>query len=112
MSAVTPVAPIPVAPATEPVVARRRRSKRRIVSSIGVNLLGLLVFVVMAFPVYWMVSTAFKTGKDIFGFTPTWFPVHPTLANFGDAIHRPYFWRDVLNSLIVVGVVVSVSLVL
>jgi N,N'-diacetylchitobiose transport system permease protein len=113
MSAVTPVAPTPVTPTTmAPIVARRGKSRRRIASRVGVNLLGLLVFAVMVFPVYWMVSTAFKTGKDIFGYTPTWFPIHPTLANFGDAIHRQYFWRDVLNSLIVVGVVVSVSLVL
>src|SRR5213079_161971 len=88
------------------------RSKRRMWSRIGVNGLGLLVFVVMVFPVYWMVSTAFKTGKDIFGYTPTWFPIHPTLANFGDAIHRQYFWADVKNSLIIVSVVVAMSLVL
>jgi N,N'-diacetylchitobiose transport system permease protein len=30
----------------------------------------------------------------------------------GDAVHRPYFWRDVENSLIIVGVVVSMSLAL
>ena len=112
MSAVTPVAPTPVAPTTDRAVGRRGQSKRRIASRIGINLLGLLVFVVMIFPVYWMVSTAFKTGPDIFGYTPTWFPIHPTLANFGDAIHRDYFWRDVENSLIVVSVVVGVSLVL
>ena len=112
MSAVAPVAPTPVSPTTAHVVRRRRMSKRRVASRVGLNLLALLVFVVMVFPVYWMVSTAFKIGPDIFGYTPTWFPYHPTLANFGDAIHRPYFWRDVENSLIVVGVVVSLSLVL
>jgi N,N'-diacetylchitobiose transport system permease protein len=112
MSAVTPVAPTPVAPATPHVIRGRQRSKRRTASRVGVNALALFVFVIMVFPVYWMVSTAFKTGPDIFGYTPTWFPIHPTLANFGDAIHRQYFWRDVENSLIVVGVVVSLSLAL
>jgi N,N'-diacetylchitobiose transport system permease protein len=112
MSAVTPVAPTPTAPTTTPVIGRRRRSRRRVASRVGLNALALLVFVVMVFPVYWMVSTAFKIGPDIFGYTPTWFPYHPTLANFGDAIHRQYFWRDVENSLIVVGVVVSLSLAL
>jgi N,N'-diacetylchitobiose transport system permease protein len=66
----------------------------------------------MAFPIYWMVSTAFKTGKNIFGYTPTWVPIPATLANFGDAIHRAYFWQDVKNSLLVVSVVVSLSLTL
>jgi N,N'-diacetylchitobiose transport system permease protein len=98
--------------AVAPVIARRRRSTREHASRIGVNLVALVVFAVMIFPVYWMVSTAFKTGPDIFGYTPTWFPIHATLSNFHDAIHRPYFWRDVENSLIVVGVVVTLSLLL
>jgi N,N'-diacetylchitobiose transport system permease protein len=66
----------------------------------------------MIFPVYWMVATAFKRGSDIFADTPVWLPIHPTLANFGDAIHRPHFWDDVKNSLIIVGSVVLLSLVL
>ena len=112
MSAATPVAPTPASPTTAHVVGRRRSTRKRMAGRLGINLLALLVFGVMVFPVYWMVSTAFKTGRDIFGFTPTWFPIHATLANFGDAIHRQYFWRDVANSLIVVVAVVTISLVL
>jgi N,N'-diacetylchitobiose transport system permease protein len=78
----------------------------------GVDALGLLVFLVMIFPVYWMVATAFKPGSDIFANTPVWFPTHPTLSNFSAAIDRPYFWTSVKNSLIVVVAVVTVSLVL
>lgn len=84
----------------------------RLGSRIGWNALGLAVFAVMIFPVYWMVSTAFKTGPDIFAYSPKWLPIPATLANFGDAIHRQYFWENVKNSLIVVGVVVTLSLVL
>ena len=76
------------------------------------NAVALLVFAVMVFPVYWMVATAFKPGRDIFADTPVWFPYHATLGNFGDAIHRPHFWADVKNSLIIVGVVVALSLAL
>src|ERR671935_350073 len=90
-----------------------RRPRRRKGSRLwGVNALGLLVFAVMIFPVYWMVATAFKRGSDVFANTPVWFPIHPTLSNFGDAIHRPHFWADVKNSLIIVGCVVAFSLVL
>jgi len=78
----------------------------------GWNLLGLLVFVVMAFPVYWMVATAFKPGVDITSYTPQWIPLHPTLVHFTDAINKPYFWNAVKNSLIVVTVVVAFSMVL
>jgi N,N'-diacetylchitobiose transport system permease protein len=86
---------------------RRSRAQR-----IALNATGLLVFCVMIFPVYWMVSTAFKPGHEIFADTPVWFPYHPTLSNFSDAIHRPHFWADVKNSLIIVGTVVALSLVL
>jgi N,N'-diacetylchitobiose transport system permease protein len=84
----------------------------RLLSKVGWNSLGLAVFVVMIFPVYWMVSTAFKTGPDIFSYSPKWLPIPATLANFGDAIHRQFFWQNVKNSVIVVGVVVTLSLTL
>ena len=90
----------------------RRRSRRRRARRWGVDALGLLVFLVMIFPVYWMVATAFKPGSDIFANTPVWFPTHPTLSNFSAAIDRPHFWSSVKNSLIVVVAVVTISLVL
>jgi N,N'-diacetylchitobiose transport system permease protein len=73
---------------------------------------GLLVFVVMVFPVFWMVSTAFKSTDQINSLTPTWIPLRPTIGHFTDAIHRPYFWTDVKNSLIVVLATVAISVVL
>jgi len=84
----------------------------RQLGKVGWNALGLAVFVVMIFPVYWMVSTAFKTGPNIFSYSPKWLPIPATLANFGDAIHRQYFWQNVRNSLVVVVVVVTLSLAL
>jgi N,N'-diacetylchitobiose transport system permease protein len=102
--------PLPGAPlAGLPGRSRRRRRPR---GRLGWNAVGLAVFAVMFFPVYWMVATAFKRGSDIFADTPVWFPTHPTLSNFTDAIHRPHFWADVKNSLIIVGCVVAFSLVL
>jgi N,N'-diacetylchitobiose transport system permease protein len=108
-----PAAPVPVAP----VVESRRLSKRRFRSKrflrrAGVNLLGLVVFAVMVFPVFWMVSTAFKPAADILTFDPKIIPTSTTLANFEDAINRPYFWRVARNSLIVVAAVTACSLVL
>jgi N,N'-diacetylchitobiose transport system permease protein len=111
VSATTPVAPTAVAPPARAASAAPRRSRRRL-GRVAINLVGLLVFAVMVFPVYWMVSTAFKTGEDIVSFTPKWFPIPATLENFSDAIHRPYFWNAVENSLVVGGVVVGLSLLL
>jgi N,N'-diacetylchitobiose transport system permease protein len=76
------------------------------------NLVGLLVLAVMVFPVYWMVSTAFKPDDEINSLTPTWFSLDPTLDHFRDATARPFFWVNVRNSVIVVSVTVVLSLVL
>jgi N,N'-diacetylchitobiose transport system permease protein len=73
---------------------------------------GLLVFLVIAFPVYWMVASAFKPDEELNGFTPTWFPSHATLSHFRDAMNRPFFWDGVKNSLVVVSVTVALSMVL
>jgi N,N'-diacetylchitobiose transport system permease protein len=78
----------------------------------GWNVLGLLVFVVMVFPVFWMISTAFKPTDEINSFTPTWFPSHPTLAHFRTALALPNFWADVKNTVIVVLVAVGIAMVL
>jgi N,N'-diacetylchitobiose transport system permease protein len=89
--------------------ARRRGRRAR---QAGWNVLGLAIFVVMVFPVFWMISTAFKSNEQIVSLNPTWFPLHPTIQHFRDAIHRPYFWVDVKNSLIIVSVTVAISIVL
>jgi N,N'-diacetylchitobiose transport system permease protein len=85
---------------------------RTAVRKLGWNALALVVLLVMVFPVYWMVATAFKPGRDTLSYTPQFVPTHPTLSNFADAIHRAFFWDAVKNSLIVVSVVVALSLVL
>jgi N,N'-diacetylchitobiose transport system permease protein len=107
VSSVTQIAPTPVAPAAPNARGRRRRMRQ-----LGWNVLGLLVLAVMVFPVYWMVATAFKPGQQILSYTPQWVPTHPTLSNFRDAIHQPFFWNAVKNSLIVVTTVVALSVVL
>jgi len=92
------------------VVARRRRRRRG--SKAVWNVVGILVFVVTVFPVYWMIATAFKPDDDINRLKPTWLPVHGTLAHFREAIHRDYFWNAVVSSLIVVSVTVGLGMVL
>ncbi|TME72434.1 MAG: carbohydrate ABC transporter permease [Chloroflexi bacterium] len=72
--------------------------------------IGLAVAAVMLFPIYWMVATAFKPGRDILTLTPKWFPAPITLQNFQDAIARPFFLDDVRNSLVIVGVMLVLAL--
>ncbi len=97
------------------VSAGRRRGRirpRRVARHAAWNVLGMLVGVIFLFPVYWMVTTALKPGVEIFSLTPHWWPHHPTLSNFRDAMNRPFFWDDVKNSVIITGTVVALSAVL
>ena len=92
--------------------APRRRRRWRTVRRRGWDLLGLAIFVVMVFPVFWMISTALKPDDEINSATPTWFSFSPTLDHFRDAMDRPYFWDTVRNSLIIVSIAVLASIVI
>jgi len=98
--------------AAERRATRTRRARRRKAGRTGWNIVAGIVFVVMVFPVYWMVTTAFKPTDSINSLKPTWLPRDPTLQHFRDAVHRPYFWVDVKNSLIIVGFSVALAIVM
>ena len=65
-----------------PTGRSRRRFWTRRTRRAGLNLLGLLVALVTLFPIFWMVSTAFKPATEWYTLTPHPLPSHPTLANF------------------------------
>ncbi|WP_019135204.1 carbohydrate ABC transporter permease [Cellulomonas massiliensis] len=96
MSAPTLAAP-PRVRAPERAGARRARRLRDLPS----NLAAVVVLVVSAFPVYWMVVTAFKPATDINAETPQLVPLHPTLAHFRTAVGADGFWLFWRNSLLV-----------
>ena len=87
-----------------------RTNLRERSQQLAFDAIGVAVAAVMLFPIYWMVATAFKPGRDILRLTPKWFPDPFTLQNFQDAISRPYFLEDVKNSLIVVAVMLAISI--
>lgn len=61
--------------------------------------IGIFLF----FPLYWLVSTSFKTNAELFRVVPTLVPLAPTLDNFIDALTRGTLPRNLLNSIIVAG---------
>ena len=75
---------------------RRIRLRR-----VAVNAIGLLTIVAFAFPVYWMISSAFKQPGDIQTYVPKFLPLPPTLDNFTTAVTRPYFPDYLRNSLVI-----------
>ncbi|MER6079518.1 carbohydrate ABC transporter permease [Streptomyces sp. NPDC013157] len=80
-------------------------------SKAGWNLLGLLVFVIAGFPVYWMLNTAFKPAKDAIDPDPSLLPTGITLSNFSRALDIADFWGPVGRSLIVSLSVVVIGMV-
>jgi len=63
-----------------------------------VALLAYLVF--LAFPFLWLVSTAFKSPRELGSPHPTWIPRHPTLDNFRQAFDEQPLLRAAGNSLL------------
>ncbi|USQ84103.1 carbohydrate ABC transporter permease [Streptomyces phaeoluteigriseus] len=61
-------------------------------------LLGYLVF--LAFPFLWLVSTAFKSPRELGSLHPAWIPEDPTLANFRQAFDEQPLLRAAGNSLL------------
>ncbi|MFF3499137.1 carbohydrate ABC transporter permease [Streptomyces sp. NPDC003247] len=78
-------------------------------SKLGWNLLGLLVFAVAGFPVYWMLNTAFKPAKDAIDPEPSLLPTGGTFSNFGRALDIADFWGPVGRSLAVSLTVVAIG---
>ena len=65
------------------------------------NFAGLVFVLVMSFPVYWVLNTAFKPSTEILQFNPTLVPHSPTLDNFKSAFNAPYFQEDLINGVLI-----------
>jgi len=87
-----------------------RRRTRRVGTSVA-NTAAVVFAVVMAFPAYWMINTAFKPPNEVLTFTPHFWPEHPTLQNFLSAVKAPLFLIDLRNSLVITISAVLAALV-
>jgi trehalose/maltose transport system permease protein len=106
-----------VAEATRTVerpVSRGRWLKRtpvgRFVTKLPFWLLIAAIFVYAIFPFYWAIRSAFTPEGELFRTPVDYFPKHPTLANFREALSTPTFQHALINSTIVAGSVTLISL--
>ncbi|MEV5751981.1 carbohydrate ABC transporter permease [Actinoallomurus sp. NPDC052308] len=80
---------------------------------IALNAAGIGVFLVSVFPVFWMVSTAFKPNGEIFSATPHPLPEDPTLGHFrfvvSGGVAGVSFWHYLANSAILAISTVLIS---
>lgn len=65
------------------------------------NALGLLTFVVMIFPVYWLIISALRPNAEIRSYDQTLWPSSVTFDNFGRAMDQANFGTAVQSSLII-----------
>lgn len=97
-------------PPAEPVPGRRGRRRQR--ATWGWNALAMVLVVILGFPIYWMLITAFKTSSDINSLTPKFWPSHPSLRAFREVLHDPIFRADLRNSLAITVTAVLISIVI
>lgn len=77
--------------------ARFARSLRRVFLYVSL----LIIVFIVAFPLFWMVSTSFKPKTELYILPPTLLPIEWTLQNYRDLFevtNFPYYYR---NSVIV-----------
>jgi N,N'-diacetylchitobiose transport system permease protein len=96
------------------ISTRMSPRKARQARKIGLNGLGVLVALVTLFPIFWMVSTAFKPSQEIYSLTPSLLPAHPTFGNFtqvisGQASGIGTVWLFFRNSLAVTLAATAIS---
>jgi multiple sugar transport system permease protein len=77
--------------------------------STAVALAGVLLYL---FPIYWMISSGFKTQAEIFADPPTFFPAAATLESFRYVIHRENIARYLFNSVIIAAPVMILTVTL
>lgn len=82
---------------TQTQVLRPDRKKSRL----HFDLIGLVVALVMVFPVYWLVISALRPNREIRSYDQTLWPTSITFDNFVRATEQPNFATAIQSSLIV-----------
>lgn len=75
-------------------------------------ILVLIISFIILLPVFWMIVTSFKPVIEIFSKPPHWVPKAPTLDAYKDILSKVKYIKYFINSYLISGVVVLVTLVL
>ncbi len=81
---------------------------REIWPKIAIYLILGVVFLIIIFPIYWMLTISLKLPRDIYR-TPSLWPHTVTMENYRILIDKKGFLTNIKNSLIVAGSVTFVS---
>ncbi len=76
------------------------------------NAVVILALFFFMMPLFWLLTTAFKFGRDAFAIPPTWIFFDYTLLNFQEVLQNTKIARYLTNSIIVSAGATSLSLLL
>ena len=88
------------------------KKKKKLFGAVGTHICLILICILIDFPVFWMVTTSFKSNEEAIQFPPRWLPDKPTLENYVYAWTDMKFGRYFFNTVYVSGMTVVLSLVL
>lgn len=90
----------------------KRRIKNYLPNLVS-DLLKIACIIIMVFPFYWMVITAFKTYNEAIRTPPTLWPINFTFQSFIDIINMEVsFGRFAINSVIVTASIIVLQLLI
>ncbi len=66
-----------------------------------IYILAVILCIIMIFPVYWLIITAFKTGGEVSAYPPVFIPTKITIQNFLNVFAKQGIGLNLYNSIIV-----------
>lgn len=76
------------------------------------NLAVILAIIFFMAPIYWLITTSFKFGREAFAIPPKWIFFEFTLKNFQEVIKNTDVFRFLMNSIIITTGATVLSLLL
>ncbi len=86
--------------------------KKRRFEKVFLAILTIVVVLFFTVPLYWLLITSFKYGRDAFAIPPQWAFFTPTLENYSDALANSKSLMYIKNSLIITTGTTLLSLAL
>lgn len=66
--------------------------KRKQIKNVLMAIIAAVLFVIMMFPLYWMITTSFKDERTVFASPPQLFPLQPTIQAYVEQFTCRYFY--------------------
>lgn len=83
---------------------------KRTINRIIIYTILLIIGLIILFPFYWMISTAFKPNTDIIRRPPLFLPGNPTLDHFKRVFGSVPYFRNLYNSLFIAGMTTVITI--